>query len=63
MSIEMDQTERRSKKQYMLDRCGKLSLDEDTGSDKTRKKKPVKRKISPKKTIIPEVKAQEDMER
>ena len=63
MNVEMDKTERRSKEQYMLDRFGKMSLETDTGSDKTRKKKPVRKKVSPKKTTTPEVKAQEDMEK
>ena len=59
----MDQTERRSKEQYMLDRFGKKSLEEDTGSERTRKKKPVRRNVSPKKTTTPEEEVQEDMEK
>ena len=46
MNIQMDQTERRSKEQYMLDRFGKTSVQEDTEPVRTRKKKPVRKQVS-----------------
>ena len=47
MNTEMDQTERRSKEQYMLDRFGKKRLQEDTEPERTRKKQPVRNSVSP----------------